>query len=1087
MSYRFCSTTRSLKITLGSTVYDNWYTGSKLEVFGLRADSSKDLLLGCHMDTVAGLPTEYWVNVGYSISRGGDWYYWMDSLPANWQTSTETEHWNVSHADAFPSSSNQIQLYKKLFSFSDLTSGSFEMYLRYQFGIAVFINGIEVFRDHLPEDQPITESVLATGSYADLVYRSVLLPTSVWTGAKWEPVFTKGDNLVTVVLLHATASAFVGHFDFSLRFAGTGSQYRGFAMESAVQGLEGPRNALVDADHETWVRCDHCTEDAEIVLSFNSSTRREVISRIDLVGYFHDVIPGPSGFVVSGRAQNNAPWEKLSVLQDIEWTEKAQRVRFWIHETQPLQAIRFSNLQMSATMMLSEVILYGEQMDRPVPPFQYPSRTLYVDTDLEVMSPPSPDYYNFTVTPSLPEGLHLNAFTGEIAGTPAVVMEQVFTIAARRFDGSFVGTVFSLNVNACANDHAAYRLILNVDRGLTATWWALYPGQTTDVEPIERHDIDRHEPHVERHSFCLPDGLYTFFFVETSGSGWNVPAGYSLTTNQEHFVVATGALPRTFPQPVSNKTLVFQAHQPIQPRTSLWHVCTDCEPTEDWTDLDFDDYQWTEMFTDGLARVQHASPTIYLRRRFVLEDMNNYDLMRVQIRFVGGVIVYFNGNPVYRLNLDANPSPWDYAFADHDSAAFTQFSIPLRVMHAKDGENVLALELHVAKDSVQPVDFDCITVLDITEASVLSTSYASLNGTTAMSGKVENLFDMDITTAYPAPFKVGTFWEWEFGNLQRTVFNEYWIVGANKIQNFTWSLQGRFSGEEDWIEIDRQVNTSLYDREPRKFLVPAATAGFQSVRFEVVDDVNVSVFEFLEFFLVYHSPQGHNFCPSIDGYFATANDTVSYSPCPYGYSGLASRYCFDHEWEPEDRSECRLMPPSHLVFPVSTLRIPTGNTVHPQRSNVTGLVASYAASPALPSGLFLSSKGTLLGRANETSALQAYTITAQNAAGSASFVMEIEVYDRWCEATATCPRMKVGGVCSFACQKAIANTVGKAFKRCEVEDDWKGKWSPVYGKCLSQALVIAVISLGVSAVLLLFVQIVEAIVKRQSHNAHRNK
>ena len=91
--------------------------------------------------------------------------------------------------------------------------------------------------------------------------------------------------------------------------------------------------------------------------------------------------------------------------------------------------------------------------------------------------------------------------------------------------------------------------------------------------------------------------------------------------------------------------------------------------------------------------------------------MNNYDLMRVQIRFVGGVIVYFNGNPVYRLNLDANPSPWDYAFADHDSAAFTQFSIPLRVMHAKDGENVLALELHVAKDSAQPVDFDCITVL----------------------------------------------------------------------------------------------------------------------------------------------------------------------------------------------------------------------------------------------------------------------------------------------------------------------------------------------------------------------------------------
>ena len=1086
VSYRFCSTSHNLKITLGSTVYDNWYAGSKLEVFSLETDPRKDLLLSCRMDTLAGLPTEYFVNVGYSISRDADWFYWMDSLPEGWEASTETEFWNLSHADAFPSSSNQIQLYKKLFSFKDLLSGSFEMNLRYQSGCAVFINGVEVFRDHLPEGKAITEATLASGSYDEPVYRSVLLPVSVWRDGKWQPVFSEESNMVTVALIHTEASSFDGHFDLTLRFAGTGSQYRGFEMESSVKGLEGPSNALVDGDHETWVHCDHCSKETEIVLSFKSSTRREVISRIDLVGYFHDVIPGPSGFRVSGRVQNDAPWNTLNVIQDIEWTEKAQRVRFWVHTVQPLHEIRFSHLQTSDQMILSEVVLYGEQLDREVPPFQYENRTLYVDTDLGLLSPSSYDYYNFTIRPSLPEGLHLNSLSGDVTGTPSTVFTQLFTISARRFDGLPVHTTFSLTVASCSNGRSSYRLILHVDLGITETWWALYPGQTVDVEPLERHVIDRHAPHTERHSFCLPDGFYTFFFVETSGSGWNVPAGYSLTTQQEHFVVATGSLPRTFPQPVSNKTLVFQAHQPVQPRTSLWHVCTECELTEDWTDLNFDDYQWSEMFTDGLAKLPLSSPAVYLRRRFILEDMNNYDLMRIQIRFVGGVIVYFNGNPVYRFNLDESPSASDYAFADHDGSSFTQFSIPLRVMYAKDGENVLAVELHVAQGSSQPLDFDCIAILDISEASVLSTSYASFNGTTAMTGRVENLFDMDITTFYRPPFKVGTFWEWEFGNLHRNVFNEYWIVGANIIQNFTWMLQGRFDPSEDWIVLDVQRNVSLFDREPRKFEVPAATAGFRSIRFEVVDDVNVSVFELLEFFLVYHSPQGHNFCPSVDRYFATANDTFSYSPCPYGYFGLASRFCFDLEWEPEDLSHCQLLAPSHFVFPVSTLRIPTGSMLHPLRSNVSGLVACYSTTPSLPHGLFLSSKGSLMGRADQASAARAYTIVAENAAGRATFVMEIEVYDRWCEATATCPRMKVGEVCSFACQKAIANTVGKAFKRCEAEDDFTGKWGAVSGKCVSQALVIAIISLGVSAVLLLFVQIVEAIVKRRNYSAHRS-
>lgn len=168
VSYRFCRSTTSLRIVLASTVYSNWYVGSKLEVFSfLPVPHQKDLLLRCRMDTLAGMPTVFFVDPSYAFNLLSTWKYHFDSLPASWETSTHVS-WPEGTMDSFPFSTNQIQLYKLHFLTKDQVSGSYELRLRYQDGCIVFLNGIEVFRDQLPPGE-VTNTTICNWFFASAV------------------------------------------------------------------------------------------------------------------------------------------------------------------------------------------------------------------------------------------------------------------------------------------------------------------------------------------------------------------------------------------------------------------------------------------------------------------------------------------------------------------------------------------------------------------------------------------------------------------------------------------------------------------------------------------------------------------------------------------------------------------------------------------------------------------------------------------------------------------------------------------------------------------------------------------------------
>jgi hypothetical protein len=86
----------------------------------------------------------------------------------------------------------------------------------------------------------------------------------------------------------------------------------------------------------------------------------------------------------------------------------------------------------------------------------------------------------------------------------------------------------------------------------------------------------------------------------------------------------------------------------------------------------------------------------------------------------------------------------------------------------------------------------------------------------------------------------------------------------------------------------------------------------------------------------------------------------------------------------------QLLPPENLVYPEDTVHYPLGTDIVPNIPTVTGNVALFWASPALPLGLLLDEgSGMLWGRPSSSTPPTDYTVTATNAAGSTTTKLRI--------------------------------------------------------------------------------------------------
>ncbi len=140
-----------------------------------------------------------------------------------------------------------------------------------------------------------------------------------------------------------------------------------------------------------------------------------------------------------------------------------------------------------------------------------------------------------------------------------------------------------------------------------------------------------------------------------------------------------------------------------------------------WRELDFDDYSWPSGLAElgygdgGEATVISYGPnvrqkyiTTYFRKHFTAHDTSIYRSLILRIQRDDGAVVYLNGKEVYRTNMPSGIIKYNTlavkALNGIDEASFEKTIIDTSFL--KNGDNVIAVEIHQVSPSSSDISFD---------------------------------------------------------------------------------------------------------------------------------------------------------------------------------------------------------------------------------------------------------------------------------------------------------------------------------------------------------------------------------------------
>ena len=411
---------------------------------------------------------------------------------------------------------------------------------------------------------------------------------------------------------------------------------------------------------------------------------------------------------------------------------------------------------------------------------------------------PSSEYYtDFSINPALPNGLSLDFNTGMVSGTAYATQEpQTYTISAKRFSGETTSCTLTLDIVVCYGGKSLVTLMAHTDTYPREMGFKLYEGKGTSGTLVKNVEKMKDRNTNTYFDYCLPHGIYTYEMLDLYNDGWSAPAGYYLSVDVGALKFATGLVYDRNISPI-HPTVSFSSYLPFQVNYDDWKVNTSGTVSANWNEIDYDDSTWTITKAADIGTTE--STTVYIRKEFTLDDATQYNLLNVRVKYIGGVVAYYNGHKVARFNLEDDFDEESESITIHDISSSSKFHVILATNGVVTGKNVIAFEIHKphGQSSSEPVIFDATGVFDVNDCSFALDSIASITGTNPIDESSQSvMFDYSPYTSATLPNDVGTYSEWTIENLEGTEFNAFGIDSFTSGFNWAFSIYARSLPEE---------------------------------------------------------------------------------------------------------------------------------------------------------------------------------------------------------------------------------------------------------------------------------------------------
>ena len=986
VSTMLCLTGTRYEVSVSSTK-SFWYASSMLYLRAMYSKDEYETIARVHYDALQSLPEVYTVNTQWLVAPHAQWFYKMNEVPANWYGS-ETSGWSTSSMGAFPASSNQIQLYKQTFSVSSLENvAGFVISLRYQYGCVIYLNGVEVFRNGVTGD--LTADSTSSNAYTKVMYRQISLParTTASSDASAVNYLVEGANTIAIAIVAQSASQTESVFDCTVRLMDA-LESRLFDLDVTSNGISGKTELIVMQYYSWTVSSSDCANENDYTIAFKND-RREWISSVALYLHYQQENQQPRQFVLKARNADEE-WTTLKTVTGLSWTRKGEHKKIWLANDKPWNQYRFESIgtgdASNCAWKFSTLDLLADAIPAVIPDLSYPESLSFVkDMEITAVYPNGDQYYDFTISPTLPAGVVMDSATGVISGEPSEATgEVVYTISAKKYGGVATSTQVTIVAELCFGVKSMITFTARLDEKPQEASYKLFAGKGTDGDPLYSITKFTLGNALNYAKWCLPHNFYTLVLYDSNRDGWDYKSqgngGWYLTVGSG-LIFEMGMMNYY----MSSASTVFSSVVPFQFECGEWKVWNKEEAVStDWRSVSFDDSTWTSVKATELGN--HMGTTAYVRHEVTVPSLEDYHVLNVHLKYAGGVVAYFNGVKVARFNLGEDFDATTEAMAVHDATAFSKFHVILPTAGAVEGTNVIAFEIHRA--SSQPaLVFDATGVFGVNDCSPVVDSFSAIDASDLLSGTKEGMLDYDTTTNGRYYYSDDSFLSWTVENLEGSSFNSFGFHTSQSPSYHSFSVLGRWNSEE-YTGIVSPTRESINSIRRNAWSAPIGFARFN--QFKVLQQdliINTYVTQ-------YCVPSGTGMCAADGDYPAVKNGEWSVvKGCPEYRYGYTYRVCTNGMLGDAQYDKCKYYAPTDLAYSESSYTVLKGVAFSSDVPSYDNFISSFeVVNGTLPAGLELNTAtGEIHGTASIDGDTGEYALTIEGANADASTTVTLSL------------------------------------------------------------------------------------------------